>query len=471
MSDKRKGSMWENGSFEDVSSSSVITPDFRSSRDAVSSGGSGGSRAPISIEERYDLGLFASPPRPPREPGKSRKKQESSREAEKRKKSGKERPGKRPSQRPAPERELPDWQFPERRPPAGQRRPGRDKPQPRSGAERRPKPSPSVANRKPMSSGARRAMITVIVMAMAVATAYLAVSMLFKVSEISITGDVAERYSQEQILQICEYQIGDNLVFLSTKDKARELEEQLPYVGKAEIVRHLPGTVEIRLTAAKAAASVSHNGSWLYISSTGKILEEQTSPLAGALQVLGLPLENPILGQLLGAGEPAEASTAPAEESGSGDDVFRAYETILEKLDELEAAGDFTLLDLRDLSNIRLLYQDRVEFQLGSAVELGYKVEFGYSKAVPDLGPKEKGVLDLSYADQTSKAYFTPGEVETAAAQIAAASPSDGGSQTAVSTPTPAPESGSGEDGAEPTPEPGQGSTRGEGIPDGIFTG
>ena len=59
-------------------------------------------------------------------------------------------------------------------------------------------------------------------------------------------------------------------------------------------------------------------------------------------------------------------------------------------LEQRGAAGDFVLsLDLTDLYNITMNYQDRVQFQLGSTVELAYKVDYGLR---PGDGHGEPGV-------------------------------------------------------------------------------
>lgn len=344
----------------------------------------------------------------------------------------------RPPRRPDPDWEVPEWELSDRnrRPRAGPDRPGgRTSPasQRRGGRPGpRPAPPPRKRTKKPLSAGARKAVMAFTVLVMAAATALLAIFLLFKVSDIQITGDVIEGYQNADILEICGYEIGDNLFFLSTKDKEKKLMEQLPYIGEAKISRHLPGTLEIHLTAAEIAACVSGGSSWFYVSGEGKILEKQDEPKSGALQIMGLaPLD----------AEPGQMVRV------EDDNAQTAYRTILAALTELGTAGDFTRLDLSDLSDIRLIYQDRIEFLLGNVLELQYKVELG-CRSVAELGAGETGVMDLAYADETKRAIFTAGAIDAAASQ-APAEP-----QQAVS-PSPSPSS----------------SPRTDGIPDDVYTG
>jgi len=272
------------------------------------------------------------------------------------------------------------------------------------------------------------------VLVMAAATALLAIFLLFKVSDIQITGDVIEGYQNADILEICGYEIGDNLFFLSTGDKEEKLMKQLPYIGEAEISRHLPGTLEIHLTAAEVTACVSDGSSWLYVSVEGKILEKQENPKSGTLQIMGLAPIDAEPGQMVQV-EDENAQTA--------------YRTILAVLAELGTAADFTRLDLSNLSDIRLVYQDRIEFQLGNVLELKYKIELG-CRSLAELGAEAKGVMDLAYADETKRAVFTAGAVVSAVSQAPAGS--QGGQAVSPS----------------PSPSPGP---RTDGIPDDAYTG
>ena len=101
-----------------------------------------------------------------------------------------------------------------------------------------------------------------------------------------------------------------------------------------------------------------------------------------------------------------------------------------------------TRLDLTDLYDIRLWYQDRVECKLGSTAELTYKLDFAYDALINPttenkIGDKETGVLDLSYAADAHKAGFEAGPVDpagSASSATASSTPEGEGTDTADGT-------------------------------------
>lgn len=336
-------------------------------------------------------------------------------------------------------------QDPRRRPPP----PGRQKRPTRPGSpppERRPKrPDQPRKRRPPMPKGLRRALMLLLVAAMLVVTCVLGISLLFKISEITVTGDLV--YAEEDILRLCDYKMGDNLVFISTRDREKRLKEELPYIADVDIRRHLPGTLEIHITGTDVACCVYADGNWLYISGEGKILERQAEPRQGVMQVQGITPVDPQIG----------GQVELEDESLSG-----AYNTIFSTIVELGAWGDFTRLDLADPYNIILWYQDRVQCRLGNTTELAYKVQFGYKLwQEGKIGPEETGILDLSYAD-VRRAGFTAMPLEDIGLPASSGQPAGDSS-----SPESQPEDSGGEDGSG-TDENGEDDPGGRGgdIPD-----
>lgn len=340
-------------------------------------------------------------------------------------------------------RSQPGGPGPQGRPPARRRPPG-----PPGGSGRRP-PRRELPRkgRKPLGKTARRVTLLLAVLAMAAVTALLCVFLLFKVSSLQVTGDPV--YSQEEVLALCDYALGDNLLFAPTQSQEERLESQLPYVEDAQVIKHFPNTLEIRITAAQTAASVSSGGGWLYVSSQGKILEQAAEPAAATMQVTGFVSTATQPGQYL----QAEDATA-----------LSALQEILTALTDREMITQCTRLDLTDLYDIRLWYQDRVECKLGSTAGLTYKLDFAYDALINPttenrIGDKETGVLDLSYAADAHKAGFEAGPVDP-----------EGSASSAAASSTP---EGEGTDTTDGTSGDTTGDTsggRGDDIPDSPFT-
>lgn len=379
-----------------------------------------------------------APPRPPREPQRPARRPSSRRGRDKPARGG---PKKEPRQG-----RLQGGREPRRRPPSQPRRPqGRERP------------------RKPMGKAARRFLLAFTLLAMAAVTAFVCVFLLFKVRTIEVTGD--QVYDPSAILELCGYQEGDNLALLTTGEQEAALEEQLPYVEDAQILRHFPSGLEIHITAAQQAACVQSGSQWFIISGKGKILEAATQPLEGVMQITGLTLKDPVVG-----------STLQVEDAS----VQQALETILSTLVDLGGVGEFTALDLTDLYNITLSYQDRVLFQLGNTVDLEYKLTYGYGLVTSTdpvhIAQDEYGTLDLTLAGDVKKAYFT----ESAGSSASSAAGEDGGSSGAAGdaaggtssedSSSSAADGAEGETGGEESSST-QESGRGSDIPSTIFTG
>lgn len=385
---------------------------------------------------------------------------------------------------------------------SSQRRPSRSRPVSRGappGRESAGRRNPSQNRpRKPMSKGARRFLLLFTLVCMVAITGFLCVFLLFKVYTIEVTGDMV--YDQAIILEVAGYQEGDNLALLSTGKQEKDLEEQLPYVQEATISRHFPSTLEIHITAAQKAACISSGGQWYTVSYRGKILEQSESPQEGVMQVTGLILTDPVVGEMVqvqgaSASQPEESSSESQEEGQEQgqlqDDAHQtAFSTILAKLEEWGAAGEFTSLDLTDLYNITMIYQGRVEFQLGSTVGLESKLQSGYALVTEQLDENDTGTLNLTLVAEVGKAYFTPtNQAPSATTSSASGDTDDGdaGDGTGESDPTSsssedgddtssAGEDTSGEDGTDEESSQDEDSSsqdegRGGNIPDTIFTG
>ena len=185
----------------------------------------------------------------------------------------------------------------------------------------------------------------------------------------------------------------------------------------------------IDITAAQAMCAIETGGVWLLASGGGKILETVPSPGEGVMQVQGFVPKNSQAGQML------ESDNAEAA---------KAFRDIMGKLAEMEAEG-FTRLNLTDLNNISLWYQDRVECQLGNTVQLDYKLQTAYGLLTEKIGLDQRGVLKLGYLPEERKSYF---EAENGSAPIPEPTPTPDPAKASPS-PEPEPEDEGGDTGDE----------------------
>ena len=98
----------------------------------------------------------------------------------------------------------------------------------------------------------------------------------FRVQTIEVAGE--KRYTAEDIISVSGIQQGDYLALLDKNYIVRKIRSDLPYVESVAIKRTLPDSVLVEVTESSVAAAVEVSGSWWLINSSGKLLEEVSSP-------------------------------------------------------------------------------------------------------------------------------------------------------------------------------------------------
>ncbi len=218
----------------------------------------------------------------------------------------------------------------------------------------------------------------------------------FKVNTISVEG--AEKYSAEEITTALDISKGDNL-YLWNKMKVQEhLLEKLPYLESVRIRRHLPDALVLTVTECRAAAAVkAEDGSYYYISSTGKILEQNTSD-GGLAVVTGLE------GAQLQVGQEIAPQT---------DAAVSAYLDIMQALSEQEMTDDLQFINLQELTDVRIGYGGRFDLRIGAVdSDLSYRIRFAQTVISERLSPSDIGRL---YWDDEGRMHFVPETAEEVA--------------------------------------------------------
>ena len=216
---------------------------------------------------------------------------------------------------------------------------------------------------------------------------------LFQVDNIQVTGET--RYSADEIRTAAGITTEDNLLLVNTGRSAAAVDALFPYLGKVEVRRHLPDTVEIYVEEAAPSRAFEVGNQYLLVSDAGRILETTATLPEGMLCVKGLELE----------------STEPAKDIVIQDDTAaEAYQEIFAALAKENFTG-ITSVDFTDVYDITMLYDGRITMRLGSPSNLDYKIRFGMKIVTgadgDGLGQNDRGVLDLSLVRDNNKAYFT----------------------------------------------------------------
>lgn len=224
----------------------------------------------------------------------------------------------------------------------------------------------------------------------------LALTLFFNINKIVVSGDKV--YSEKEVVDASEINMGDNLIFLSKEEINNEITKELPYVGAVKIKRRLPSTLEIVITKTEAYMATAQDGYYILLDKNGKVLEKD-------LEIID---ENIILVNL------GEINSVEI-----GEKISLKEEKTLKKLSdvltECENVGirEITSINISDIYNIKLVYQGRITLELGETDENNLNSKLALGKAAIEKQNAEnnlhRGTINLTV---DGKGYWSE-EVET----------------------------------------------------------
>lgn len=222
-------------------------------------------------------------------------------------------------------------------------------------------------------------------MLVAVAVVLLFVLIFFRVSTFEVTGNV--RYTAQEVAEASGVSEGDFLLSVNKTRTAGRLLTRLPYVETVKLSKVMPGILRIEIEECGAAVMAQSEFStpWL-LSENGKLLEElETADEAGES---GYPvIKGPSL-TLPVAGDQAEFDDPQKGE--------KAME-LLGEIKNVGLGGMIKEIDVSDLQNITLLFEDRIQVRLGQAGDVAYQMRY-LKTVISQLDANARGVLDLSFS-------------------------------------------------------------------------
>lgn len=228
-------------------------------------------------------------------------------------------------------------------------------------------------------------------MLVAVAVVLLLMLVFFRVDEFEVSGNV--RYTAEEVADASGITVGDVLMGTSKTRAASRILTKLPYVKQVVVTKRLPGTIRFEIVedTAAAVATSEFGNNWL-INDSGKLLEKVDDASETAYPVItGAALLLPTAGNTAGYDDPEKGQMAMK---------------VLASVEVLGLTSYIQTINVEDLDNVTVTYQERLEVQLGDGSDLDYKLQY-MTQAAAQLEATDRGVLDLSFATG-SQAVFHP---------------------------------------------------------------
>ena len=268
----------------------------------------------------------------------------------------------------------------------------------------------------------------------------LSTTVLFNIDKITVTGET--RYEEKEVIYESGVQEGQNLITLDSSAVEKRLLGALPYVDEVKVHKRMPTGLEIELTPAEAAVVVNKGSSYYLVSKNGRIMDTSLKkPDSKYITVYGFDPEYAADGDFLTVTDEgnrnylAKLLKCVKQYSGNYEDgdssASRRYSIMFSLLEDCAAVGiadKIVSIDISNIYNITLNYDNVLTLELGEYVEAQFKLTV--AKNLIDSGEFDdgrQGALKLSQVTGSSddmQAHYIPGDyIETTSPTVGDTTP------------------------------------------------
>ena len=219
-------------------------------------------------------------------------------------------------------------------------------------------------------------------------------SLFFKINTVTISGDKV--YSQKMVTEKSGIVIGENLFKVNEEKLSEKLSKDLPYIKSVTVERKLPDTIIINVKAAKEVAAVTTKKGFVLLDETGKVLDKNASILKENVAVVkNVKLKEYIEGEKVVLTDDKKTET-----------LIKVFEAI--KNTDIQL---LTEIDLKNVNDIKIKYDDRITFAVGSTTNIETKLARGMAalEKENEINAYSEGTLDLKTEPYV---YFKSGSEE-----------------------------------------------------------
>ena len=232
-------------------------------------------------------------------------------------------------------------------------------------------------------------------------------SIFFKVATVTVTGN--EKYTAWDIREASGIQDGENLFSISEPKISNSITKKLPYVKKVRVGIKLPDTVKIEIVEIDVVYAVeSTDGSWWLMRSDGGLTEKVSSADAEQYtKILGVTLENPEAGKTATAFQPVSEGEETVPITVYASEQLDAALTIAQYLENVGIIGGADSINVSDMGDLEMQFDERYKVLLGDSLELGHKIR-KMKAAIDKMGDYQSGTLDVSFTIKPDEVIYTP---------------------------------------------------------------
>ena len=260
----------------------------------------------------------------------------------------------------------------------------------------------------------------------------LGMSIFFKVETVKVSG--CKTYTEWEIAEASGIETGSNLLTVSRAQVSGNIISRLPYVDSVRVGIFLPDTVNIEIKELDIVYAIEDaEGNWWLMNDEGKIVEQiNTVSSKEYTRILGVRLEGAEVGKVAVAEEPVLATIPVAGSDPDNNETSEPTETtaetepeatirvgvtgaerlntalaVIQQLSSNSISGQVDSVDVTNLTDIELWYDERFQINLGNTGQLEYKVS-ALKATINRMETYESGYLDLTFTNWQDKVGYTP---------------------------------------------------------------
>ena len=234
-----------------------------------------------------------------------------------------------------------------------------------------------MSRRRKLKKNMLSVLLAVVVMCVGLVLVF---SLFFKINTITISG--VKVYSDKMVADKSGIEMGENLFKVNGEKLTEKLSKDLPYIKSVTVERKLPDTIIINVEAAKEVAAITTKKGFVLLDETGKVLDKNASILKENVSVINnVKLKEYIEGEKVILTDEKKTET-----------LIKLFEAIKNADMQL-----LTEIDLKNVNDIKIKYDDRITFAVGSLTNIETKLARGVAalEKENEINAYSEGTLDL----------------------------------------------------------------------------
>ncbi len=206
----------------------------------------------------------------------------------------------------------------------------------------------------------------------------LSLTVLFRCEKIVVEG--VTRYKEADIIAASSLGYGKNIFLANKTVAADKIEAMYPYIEEAQIRLSIPNTLKINVTEATPEYYIQDGTRYYIISKNSKLLEQVIERDQNIPTIIGCKLKDPKVGE-----------TVNVENSK----VITVLNQVAESMTANAVTG-IKEINLSDMANIELNYEDRITIVIGMPEDINYKIRTAMTIIYTKLSETDSGRLNCS---------------------------------------------------------------------------